>query len=199
MRKLKIAVIFGLVLSILLGSVGGFSAQCNDIRGKVLRLHILANSDSKEDQALKLKVRDRVLKETGAFFVAQTKSEAQENVKEHIDLVKSVAKDEIKKQGYDYDVDVKLVEMFFNTRQYDDITMPAGKYQAMRITIGAAKGKNWWCVLYPPMCIPSAQPKKELGDVLSDEQLNIVEENPKYEVRFAIVELFENIKEKLFG
>lgn len=76
--------------------------------------------------------------------------------------------------------------------------MPAGRYDAVRITIGEAKGHNWWCVLYPPMCIPAAQPKQELEDVLTEDGMEVVTSKPKYEVRFACVELFERIKETLF-
>ena len=87
--------------------------------------------------------------------------------------------------------------MFFNTREYDGVTLPAGRYDAMRITIGEAKGQNWWCVLYPPMCIPAAQPTQELNDVLNESEMEIVTSEPKYEIRFACVELFERLKEAL--
>lgn len=83
--------------------------------------------------------------------------------------------------------------MYFNTREYEDVTMPAGYYDAIRIEIGAAKGKNWWCVMFPPMCVPAASEKEELKEVLSDSEMEIVTEKKQYEAKFAIVEAFESI------
>ena len=199
MKKIEKALLFGLILSILVGSFSAFASDCSAIRESVLRLHILANSDSDEDQALKLKVRDRILEETGDLFEnASDLENAESSAANSLELVRSIAEDEVRKQGYDYPVRAELCNMFFETRQYDDITMPAGRYDAVRITIGEAKGHNWWCVLYPPMCIPAAQPKQELGDVLTEDGMEVVTSKPKYEVRFACVELFERIKETLF-
>ena len=199
MKKTEKALLFGLILSILVGSFSAFASDCSAIRESVLRLHILANSDSDEDQALKLKVRDRILEETGDLFEnASDLENAESSAANSLELVRSIAEDEVRKQGYDYPVRAELCNMFFKTRQYDDITMPAGRYDAVRITIGEAKGHNWWCVLYPPMCIPAAQPKQELGDVLTEDGMEVVTSKPKYEVRFACVELFERIKETLF-
>ena len=199
MKKIEKALLFGLILSILVGSFSAFASDCSAIRESVLRLHILANSDSDEDQALKLKVRDRILEETGDLFEnASNLENAESSAANSLELVRSIAEDEVRKQGYDYPVRAELCNMFFETRQYDDITMPAGRYDAVRITIGEAKGHNWWCVLYPPMCIPAAQPKQELGDVLTEDGMEVVTSKPKYEVRFACVELFERIKETLF-
>lgn len=198
MKKTEKALLFGLILSILVGSFSAFASDCSAIRESVLRLHILANSDSDEDQALKLKVRDRILEETGDLFEnASDLENAESSAANSLELVRSIAEDEVRKQGYDYPVRAELCNMFFETRQYDDITMPAGRYDAVRITIGEAKGHNWWCVLYPPMCIPAAQPKQELGDVLTEDGMEVVTSKPKYEVRFAFVELFERIKETL--
>lgn len=199
MKKTEKALLFGLILSILVGSFSAFASDCSAIRESVLRLHILANSDSDEDQALKLKVRDRILEETGDLFEnASDLENAESSAANSLELVRSIAEDEVRKQGYDYPVRAELCNMFFETRQYDDITMPAGRYDAVRITIGEAKGHNWWCVLYPPMCIPAAQPKQELEDVLTEDGMEVVTSKPKYEVRFACVELFERIKETLF-
>lgn len=198
MKKMEKAIIIGLIFSVIVGSFSAFASECNDIRSSVLRLHILANSDSEEDQALKLKVRDRILAETGNLFHdTDNLKNAEDKVSESLALVKQIAADEIQKQGYHYDVNAELCNMFFNTREYDGVTMPAGRYDAMRITIGEAKGKNWWCVLYPPMCIPAAQPTQELDDVLSKSEMEIVTAEPKYEIRFACVELFERLKEAL--
>ena len=196
MKKIEKAILFGLILSIIVGNFSVFASDCNTIRSNVLRLHILANSDSEADQALKLKVRDRILSETGELFESASGLEnAEETAKQSLQYVKLIAENEIQKQGYDYPVSVELCNMFFNTRQYEEVTMPAGRYDAVRITIGEAKGQNWWCVLYPPLCIPAAQPQQELDQVLNQEEMAVVNASPKYEVRFAFIELFERIKE----
>ena len=164
---------------------------------QVVRLHVLANSDSEEDQVLKLKVRDRLLDETGELFSeCTTKEEAMSTAKANISYLEQVAQDEIYKQGYTYDVTVEVENTFFNNRQYDDITMPAGNYDALRVLIGEGAGQNWWCVLFPAMCLPAAEKREgmpELDDVLTDEQMSAVEGN-QYEVKFKTVEIYESIK-----
>ena len=198
MRKIEKAIIIALILSVIIGSFSAFASDCRNIRNSVLRLHILANSDSAEDQALKLKVRDRILSETQALFQATDDLvDAENKVSASMDLVKQIAVDEIQKQGYFYDVQVELCNMYFGTRKYDGIALPAGSYDAMRVTIGEGKGQNWWCVLYPPLCIPAAQPTRELKDVLSPSETEIVTSQSKYEIRFACVELWERLKEAI--
>lgn len=196
MKKIEISLIIGLIITIVVGSFTTFAAQCEDVRSSVLRLHILANSDSEEDQKLKLKVRDRILEDIGGVFLTPSDlSTAEKTAEDSLNEILSVAEDEIKENGYDYPVHAEIVKMYFTTRQYGDITMPAGMYDAVRITIGKAEGKNWWCVLYPPMCIPAAQPKQTLDDVMEDSSVELVEKNPQYEVRFAVVEWFETIRQ----
>lgn len=196
MKKIEISLIIGLVFTIIIGSFTTFAAQCDDVRSSVLRLHILANSDSQEDQDLKLKVRDRILEEVGNVFLTPSDLNSAESIAQTaLDDIVTIAEDEIRKNGFDYSVNAEIVTMYFTTRQYEDITMPAGMYDAVRVSIGEAKGKNWWCVLYPPMCIPAAQPKQTLDDVMDDSSVELVEKNPKYEVRFALVEWFENLKQ----
>lgn len=202
MTKLKYiekALLIGFVIAILFSftSFTAFAAQCEQIPNEVFRLHVLANSDSEEDQALKLKVRDRLLKETGELFSeCTTKEEAMSTAKANIAYLEQVAQDEIYKQGYTYDVTVEVENIFFNNRQYDDITMPAGNYDALRVLIGEGTGENWWCVLFPAMCLPAAEKRDgmpELKDVLTDEQMSVVEGN-QYEVKFKTVEIYESIK-----
>lgn len=197
--KAIIAVSIGLAMAILFTSFSGFAHECTEIRKSVFRLHIIANSDSEQDQQLKLKVRDAILKRTKGMFDCQSAQDAKSSAEKNIVLIESIARQVIKEEGYSYNVKAQVVNMFFNTRQYDDITMPAGKYDALRITIGDAAGHNWWCVMYPPICLPSAQPKKELSDVLTESQTDIVENEPKYEIKFKLVEVIESIKNSIFG
>jgi stage II sporulation protein R len=194
-RKGIYAIAIGLFIAIVCNFLTGFASDCNEIRDKVLRLHILANSDTQADQQLKLSVRDRILEETGnLFYDVNSKEEAKQITQEHLEQIKAIAQDEIKREGYDYSVEAEVCRMFFETREYDEFTLPAGQYDAVRITIGEAKGHNWWCVLYPMLCIPAAQPEEDLEQVLGEDQAQIVEHADEYEVEFAIVEFFERIK-----
>lgn len=200
MKKIEIATIIGLVFTILFGSVTTFAAECNDVRDSVLRLHILANSDSDEDQDLKLAVRDRILEDAGdVFSYANDREDAQAVAEETLAEIEAVAEDEIAKQGYHYDVMAEVVPMYFTTRTYDTITLPAGTYHAVRISIGEAEGANWWCVLYPPMCVSAAESQEEMEEALDEDSVDLVESDPQYEVRFAIVEWVEDIKNWLSG
>lgn len=198
-KYIEKALLIGFVIAVIFSftSFTAFAEQCEQIPNEIFRLHVLANSDSEEDQALKLKVRDRLLTETGELFNGcTTKKEAMNAAKANIDRLEQIAQDEINKQGYDYGVRVEVENVFFNNRQYDDITMPAGNYDALRVLIGDGAGKNWWCVLFPAMCLPAAEKRDgmpELEDVLSDEQMNAVEGN-QYEVKFKTVEIYETVK-----
>lgn len=197
--KVEKAVLLGLLITVFAASLSGFSVfakQCSDIRGKVLRLHIIANSDSKADQQLKIKVRDKILSESKELFVAaDSKEEAEENVRAKLPEIIKIAQNEVKKEGFDYKVNAQLVNMYFTTRTYDNITLPAGYYDAVRITIGEAKGHNWWCVLFPSLCIPASsdEQKQEISDVLTPDEKDIVEnsDKPDITIKFKTVELFE--------
>lgn len=194
--KLKVwekAVLLSLLLTVLVSMVG-FQHQCEDISHRVLRLHVLANSDSDEDQALKLKIRDRILEEGKELFSSTDNLEEAEQVAaQNLERLQTAAQEEVYRQGYDYPVQIELAEMYFTTREYDTVTLPAGTYNALRVTIGNGQGKNWWCVLFPPMCVAASTEEVQLDTVLTEEQLDIVEESQQYEVQFKVVEWFENL------
>lgn len=195
MKKFEISLLIALVITICVGGFTTFAAECDNIRQDVLRLHILANSDSEEDQALKLQVRDRILSEMDETFdLPETLEEAKESAQKNLEIIQEIAEDEIAKNGYNYSVNAEYVNMYFTTRQYETFTLPAGSYDAVRVTIGEAEGQNWWCVLYPPLCLPAAQPEQTLQENLSESETDLVTRNPKYEVRFAVVEWFESLK-----
>ncbi len=119
----------------------------------VIRLHVVANSDSKADQALKLKVRDRILLECGGEFSTSNNIDAvSADICTSLSYIKKIAEDEIVKNGYDYAVDVSYGTQSFPRKSYGDITFPEGEYQALKVVIGQGNGKNWWCVLFPPLC-----------------------------------------------
>lgn len=189
------SICLGLILAILV-SFTGFAAQCEKIPDQVLRLHILANSDSEEDQALKLKVRDRIIQETaGLFDQVENREEARTLLLKKMDELCAAAQDEVYRQGYQYQVSMELTEMYFTTRVYGNVALPAGYYEALRVTIGEGAGHNWWCVIFPAMCLPVAEESKELDDVLNEEQMDIVDEgaDAQYEIKFKALEWYEQI------
>jgi len=191
--KLIRSIAAALILSLMV-SICGFSGECNEIRQRVLRLHVLANSDSKEDQELKLKVRDRVVEvAAGLFDTARNESEALKLAEESLDSIEAAAQQCVYDEGYTYRVKAELVDMYFTTRRYDTVTLPAGVYDALRVTIGEGKGQNWWCVVFPPMCVSAATDASELSDVLEPGQEKIVTKPQKYEFRLKVVEIFEEI------
>lgn len=190
MKRWIKALVGGVILCVLL-SFCGFAAECEAIRKEVVRLHILANSDGEADQTLKLKVRDAITTETAGWLDGVAgEGEALKVIEQNLPLIQQVAENTVRENGYTYSVTVSLCEMYFFTRTYEDITMPAGTYDAVRIEIGEGAGKNWWCVVYPPMCIRSAVKEQTLSDVLDGRQMSIVG-GDGYAVRFKIVEIFE--------
>lgn len=195
--KLKViekSIIVSLLFAVLL-SMTGFAAQCNNIQDEVLRLHVLANSDSQEDQTLKLQVRDRVLEYAANLMDhAGDRAQAEQIAAQNLQGIQKAAQQEVYDRGYNYPVQVQLTNMYFNTRQYDTVTLPAGDYDALRITIGEAAGKNWWCVMFPPMCLPAAEESRKLEDVLNADQMDLVQGGTQYEVKFKVVEIFEGVK-----
>lgn len=194
MKRFDLALAIGLAASILITSFTGFAQECDDVRRAVVRLHILANSDSEEDQTLKLAVRDAVLKGTEEIFAqSRTKEEAEALVADHLREIESIAAAEIARQGYDYAVSARIVNRFFDTRVYDGFTMPAGRYDAVQIEIGSGQGRNWWCVMFPPLCIPAAS---DNGGTLLEEQIRKLGQPPEYEPAFALVEAIEGLLDR---
>lgn len=192
MKKFEISFLIGIIFSVLFTSLTGFYARCESVSEDVLRLHILANSDSKEDQDLKLLVRDAVLDKSEDLFTdTGTKQLAEENAKANLAEIEKTTGEVIKGLGYSYSVKAEVVNMYFNTREYEDFTLAAGYYDAVRVTIGEGKGKNWWCVMFPPMCLPAVSEHDTGG--IEEEILNLSHE-PAYKAKFAVVELFEKIK-----
>lgn len=179
-------------------NITAFSGQCDEIRSKMLRMHVIANSDSEADQNLKLKVRDAVL-EAGkeVFDGSVTAADAKERIIPHTDKLESAALDVIKSEGYSYDVKITVSDEYFSTRTYDNsVTLPAGVYTAVKVVIGEGKGHNWWCVMFPPMCLPAAEAECSVEDVLTDEESRIVKGGDKYKIKFKIVEIYEDIFKK---
>lgn len=199
MRRLELSILLSLVFSALL-SITALNMECAGIRDSVLRLHVLANSDSSGDQELKLKVRDRLLEVSGEMYSqAGSREEAVSATQSSLDTLRKEAQAVVNANGYDYPVSISLETCYFSTRTYGDITLPAGNYQALRVVIGEGKGHNWWCVMFPPLCVsPASEEEAELSDVLSPEQMALVEGN-EYEIRFKCVEMYEELVQYVQG
>ena len=192
-KRIELSVAFGLICALLL-SVSHFNAACDDLRQNVLRLHIIANSDSDADQSLKLKIRDEILKETGDLFLNCNDLEnAEKTVKENLNSFSDIANRVIEKNGFNYTATASFGKSDFSTRYYDDFTLPAGEYNSLIITLGEGGGKNWWCVVYPTVCI-SAATKGDLKDTVKAESAQIAKGGKRYVMRFKTVEIYEKIK-----
>lgn len=175
----------------------------NGLSSNIFRLHILANSDSEEDQALKLKVRDAILQYMETLNTAkQDKQSVIELSKQHIEDFKMIAEKVIHENGYDYSVSAEIGNFYFPTKYYGNISLPAGDYDALKIEIGNAEGQNWWCSLFPPLCFVSVsagvveeEGEAYLKENLSEEEFEIVSESsPEIEFKFKIVELMNQKK-----
>lgn len=186
------AICGGLVLSLAIGACGLYG-QCEGVRERVLRLHILAHSDSAEDQALKEQVRDAVVEAAAGWLdSAADEAQAAQMAASCLPALRQVAQDTVTAAGYTYPVEATLCRMYFPTRTYGEVTLPAGTYEAVRFTIGEGAGQNWWCVVYPPLCVGAAADKKGLSDVLTAGQQKLVQGGGRYIMRFKVVEWLEN-------
>lgn len=195
--KQSIALLCALLLTagavMAVSAFGEFQKNCDSLSEKVLRLHVLANSDSEADQQLKLKVRDAILQESDRLFQqSDSKEAAMTQMATHLSDVEQVVERTLRKNGCDLPVTAALKKVEFNTRTYGNITLPAGEYDALQVEIGAAKGKNWWCVLFPSLCVPSST-NVQMEDVLTQDELQVVEQSG-YDVRFKVVEWYEAVK-----
>lgn len=196
-RDFVIALLAALLFSMIF-SLAGFEEKCNDLKQNILRLHIIANSDSEEDQAIKLKIRDEILKKSnGIFETAGNKEAAIKLVNENSDFLKKVAEEVLQREGKTQPVSISVGKTYFDTRVYDNFTLPAGEYEAVKVLIGKAEGKNWWCVMFPSMCVPAAKKEHNLTEAVDKKSAEIAENAPRYEMRFKIVEWYETVKNKL--
>lgn len=196
-NRLLIAMITGLIftLSVSFSDIMEFKKNLGNIESNVLRLHIIANSDSEQDQSLKLMVRDGILSGYSEIFEnSDGIDEIVATAKEHLSEIEKTAEKIIRENGFFYDVSCEVVKMDFDKKDYENFTMPKGFYNALRIKIGSAEGKNWWCVMYPPLCVP-ATTEADLSEYLTEEEIDIITNPKRYEVRFKCVEIYE----KLFG
>jgi stage II sporulation protein R len=204
--KLKqiLVILFLLTLFTFVNAISYVNAVSEDIANSVFRLHVIANSDSKEDQDLKLKVRDELLSYMNVLSKnCSSKEEVIQIANSHQEELKEIAQQVIQKNGFDYEVDIQIGSATFPTKTYGDISFPAGNYDALKVKIGKANGQNWWCVMFPPLCfvdvssgiVPDSS-KEELKENLNEEEYNLISENNNQEInfKFKLVEFFQNLK-----
>ena len=200
-KKLLICTFVILAISFVIGLLPVHGES--EIYDTVVRLHVLANSDSDEDQSLKLKVRDRIIEVVSdALDGIKDRDEAIAAINAELDSIESAAREVIESEGYDYDVSVELGEEYYPTKSYESCAFPEGKYTSLRVMIGESEGQNWWCCLFPPLCLSAAtdDAKKSNEEAfiavgLNSEQYKLITESnsPKYKVRFKILEAFSGL------
>ncbi len=194
MRKKEWFVLIACIFCIACSALFSFGEECSFIRENTLRLHILANSDSPADQALKLKIRDAVLSCSGELFSGcDTRQKMISAAQKQLPKIQQVAEQTALHNGYELPVTVSVTDMFFETRRYDHVILPAGTYTAVRIELGAAAGKNWWCVLYPPLCVSAAQTGFTEEEAQISDSLLQQDALPRYRARLAVVEWWETL------
>lgn len=169
------------------------------VSDSVLRLHVLAHSDRAEDQELKLKVRDAVLQEAKAILPESTSVEqAEKTLGKNLERLAAAGAAVVAREGYDYPVSAELLDTWFPTKEYEDFSLPAGEYRALRIVIGDGGGQNWWCVVFPPLCLASVSEttvETALKAGMTEQQVALLTgESEGYVIKFKVLELWEQLK-----
>lgn len=201
----KIILIFTILSTFIFCSIANYSNSINTgLASNMLRLHVVANSNSKNDQLLKLKIRDKILDYVNTLLKNSPNiDETQYIISQNMDNISKLVKNYMVENNINYDVNLSLGEFQFPTKTYGDVILPAGNYQALKVLIGEAKGNNWWCVLFPPLCFVDAthgelseDAKQKLKNELTEEEYDIItctknSEDIPIRVKFKVVELFQ--------
>ena len=183
-------------------SMTGFTNSCDDMYQNIIRIRVIANSDSDIDQSVKLKVRDSILSYSKELFnKATTYDDAVLIAKGNVQDINQNALQTLLQNGLEYSVTTEIRQEYFDTRKYDEFSLPAGSYETLVVTLGEGKGENWWCVMYPPLCfseLSTESNKKEMKKVLSETEYELVtSDTPKVLIKFKTVELWNKFK-KMF-
>lgn len=203
LRRWELALLLGVAAAALLGV--WLNRSQAELADRVIRLHVLANSDTQADQALKLEVRDRVLEEAARYFDPEaTLEQTRATLTSHLADLAEAGAEQVAAAGYRYPVTVSLEEnCWFPTKQYTDFALPAGEYTALRVVIGTGEGQNWWCVMFPPLCLGSVSEtaaQTSLSDGFTSDQISLITgEDQGYVVKFKAIELWEEFQHWLSG
>ena len=181
-----------LLISAFAADVSVFARDCEELRGDVLRLHVIANSDFDADQAVKLEVRDMLLEETKSRVGdAADKADAERFFAENAAELTEAVNAFLREKGFDYEANITIARSEFETREYDGFTLPSGDYDALKVVLGKGEGKNWWCVLFPPLCVSAAD-----GSELPAREYKLMQSGVTagYKIKLKIVEWFRYLK-----
>ena len=201
MKKIKLCVtLFILLFSFILLTISSYAKTISkDLSDNFFRLHILANSDTEADQALKLKVRDNIIEYMNTIsYDGLSKEGAIELTYKNLDNFQKIAENTIAESGYNYPVSLEIGNFYFPTKKYGNMSLPAGFYDALKIEIGEAKGKNWWCSLFPPLCfvdissgVIDEETEEELKNNLTEEEFAIItDQSNTVKFKFKLIEVF---------
>lgn len=225
MVKIRLVCMIALLIGIITTTTIYINAEVNSVtntvnsyKEKFIRFHVLANSDLDKDQQLKIKVRDEVIKYLQPILEnSKSINQSEEIIKEEMDEIKKISKKVISKNGYSYGVNIELGYSKFPTKQYSNVILPAGEYKALRIIIGSGEGKNWWCVMFPPLCfidensgVIDKKTEDKFKEILTNDEFGmIVDSKPKKEkkveiksrftVKFKVLEVFRNLKDTMLA
>lgn len=197
--KKKVLIFFVSAIFVLVFTAASYSCGFGeDLENSVIRLHVLANSDSAEDQALKLRVRDRILKDGRELFKnAKSEEETRRILSENRDFLENSARDEIFSAGYDYPVALNMGKYDFPMKVYENYAFPSGEYEAVRVEIGKAEGQNWWCVMFPPLCfvdgtVDEEKAEETLRSALTADEFDVISASGGVDLRFKVVDVFQS-------
>lgn len=192
MKKLLVCLMVAVVITVAANAILPLGEQ--KVYDSIIRLHILANSDTAGDQSVKYMVRDAMLEKAEKIFENENIDQAKITVSEYRDRLKEIALEVLEENGFDYGVDIILGTENYPTREYDGISFPAGDYYSLRVVLGEGGGQNWWCVLFPPLCIGSSAMKEKLEEAdFSEDEVKVfteTEEKPRFKFKFKILEWF---------
>lgn len=202
MKKHVLTALLFFCLGLLVLTVTADLACAPELYDSVIRLHVLANSDAEEDQAIKLAVRDEVLAYCQDHFALADRAAAEEELSSDLEGIRQAAEKKLRELGGTESVRVTLSRESYPTRHYEALSLPAGTYTSLKVSIGEAAGKNWWCVLFPPLCLDSATDAESalLDAGMREEDVKTVTlDGSRYELRFKILEWFHRLREKNQG
>ena len=199
LKKWEIALVIAVLITAV--SCASLTSEQKELSDKLIRLHVVANSDSDADQSVKLLVRDRVLEELNSMLDGVTeRDEALGIIEGRLSEIAEVSREELAANGFEYKVRAGVSVEDFPTRDYDTFSLPAGRYESLRVEIGEAEGKNWWCVVFPPICSTAAAGEVSAMKSLSDGEVSLItRDTPGYTVKFKSLELLQRFRQWIGG
>ncbi|MBE6973489.1 MAG: stage II sporulation protein R [Ruminococcaceae bacterium] len=197
LKRWEVALLTGFAVALLMGA--WLDREQAALADRVIRLHVIANSDSEADQELKYQVRDRILTEAAALYQpGDGLQQVRRSMEDNLAMLARAGREVVEEQGYDYPVSASLERTWFPTKKYTDFALPAGNYTALRIVVGEGRGENWWCVAFPPLCLGSVSETVDeaaaAGNFTPEQVSLITGESGGYVIKFKAIELWEEFK-----